>query len=309
MSSVRIVTGFPPIACATLRLELGFLSGKVAPEKEELRTEKSDSVSPVLDDGIDLFGHLDVGLQEDALPIPGRGRKVPDALECVFLEQSELVGSLFAPECFAVRVDDDDAPVPVDDEGGHGNHVRSEAPDSEDGGNLESAREYGGVARPSSRLGDDSLDPSPDHGDHIRGQQLLGDENHIHLDVGKIDAFAMQEVAKYPAHHIVDVGNPLLQVRIRGRGKLVDHLLLEGEDDAFDVREKAREPEFDAFLHFRVVEHHEMGVEYGRLLLAGYFERLVAQAYDVGLGHCDCIEEASVLRFHLLAGYGKGGYG
>ena len=281
----------------------------MAAEKEELRPEKPDAISPEFDHGFDFLGHLDIGFEQDTLPVLRGGGKIPYAFKGVFPQEPELVGRPFLPQRILIRIKDDDAPVPVDDEGGSGLHIREEAPYAEDGGNLESAREDGGMACPSPRLGDDSLDPSPDHGDHVRGKEFPGDQDDIHVDIGEVHALTVQEVAQDPADNVVYVRYPFLHIGVLGGGKLVDHFPFEGEDDAFDVQEQALQPEPDALHHLRVVEHHEVGAEDGGLFLARHAARLVAQVSYIDLCLFDRLEKAAVLGGDLLAGYRVGGNG
>ena len=191
-----------------------------------------------------------------------------------------------------VGVADDETSVPVDGGDGRQAQLGQGAGHAEDGGDLERPREDGHVARPASRLGHNGLNPLAVHGDHVRGQQVAGNEDDVFREVVEAGPLALEKMAQDAPRDVLDVGDPFAQRRILGLPELVRELALDVHDDFFDVDQRLLERALDPLMEVGIVQHEEVGLEDRRLLVAGLYARLVPERAHLDLGFCHGREEA-----------------
>ncbi len=128
-SIVRITTGRPAIAVTTLQYASkcsSSVGSRVALQVEELRAIQADAVAAAVGAVADLFGELDVPHDEDPLPVAGAGLHVPVGLEPDGFRAAGLRPAAVVGEGLLVRVDQQFAPLTVDDDGLAAGHVREE---------------------------------------------------------------------------------------------------------------------------------------------------------------------------------------
>ena len=80
--------------------------------------------------------------------------------------------------------------IAVDDDGVAGGDFAGDVAESDDGGDSHGAGDDGGVAGAAAGVGGETLDVDAVQGSGLAGQQVVGDDHHVAVEMREIQAVA-----------------------------------------------------------------------------------------------------------------------
>ena len=230
-SRVRIVTG--AVAHGAQHRAVGARParpprGIAGLQEEELRPEQPDAVGAVGERRVDLVGHLDVGLEGDEFPVEGLGGQVVQPRQARGGLLPRRLPLRVARAGVGVRLDHDDAPVPVDADALALPRVPADVREAEHRRDAERTGEDGRVGRAAAPVRGDADDPAAVQAEGVRRHERAGDDDRPLGGVREARALALEQLGDHPLADVVQVEGALLQVDGTGRaeapGELVHRL-------------------------------------------------------------------------------------